>query len=156
MTCPPSNVSPFCRSAFAGSAFGSNRRSNVILVYSCLSEECSEAEVIAAAPVSATSQSCGASGLRLDSYLHDCALPLPAIVTVTFSHQGWLAMSVSLGSLFAVAVAGARALGAVVFGVVTAATEAPAAEASMRAAITRNTIVLLRARRSDGIIAAAT
>jgi len=78
------------------------------------------------------------------------------MVTVTFSHQGWLATSVS--SLFDVSVAGLVAVGGVVvvFGVVTAATEAPAAEASIRAAITRNTIVLLRARRSDGIIAAAT
>jgi hypothetical protein len=40
--------------------------------------------------------------------------------------------------------------------VLAAAIEAPAAEASMRAVITRNTIVLLRARRSGGIIAAAT
>src|SRR5690349_6466517 len=157
ITCPPSKVSPFCRSALAGSAFGSNRRSKVIRVYSCFeSEECDEVEVIAAAPVSATSQLCCAFGLRLDSYLHDSALPLPAMVTVTFSHQGELATSVS--SLFAESVAGLVAVGVslvVVFGVVAAAIAPPAAEARMRAAITRNTFVLLRARRSGDLIAAA-
>src|SRR5690242_5896158 len=131
ITCPPSRVSPFCRSAFAGSAFGSNRRSNVIRVYSCFeSEECDEVELNDAAPVSATSQVCGALGLRLDSYLHDSGLPLPAMVTVTFSHQGELATSVSSGSPFAASAVGLVALGVVVvvFGVLTAAIAPPAAE----------------------------
>jgi hypothetical protein len=77
------------------------------------------------------------------------------MVTVTFSHHGELATSGS--SLFAVSVAGLVAVGAVVVvGVVAAAIAPPAAEARIRAAITRNTFVLLRARRSGDLIAAAT
>jgi hypothetical protein len=70
------------------------------------------------------------------------------MVTVTFSHQGELDTNVSLA---------APAVGEVVeLGVLTAATAPPAAEARIKAAMTRNTFVLLRARRSGDLIAAAT
>src|SRR5206468_9479822 len=76
-----------------------------------------------------------------DSYRHDCALPLPARVTVTFSHHGELESSAPADGVFT-----AEA-------VVAAAT--PPAEMSAKAAIARNTALLLRARHSGDLIAAA-
>jgi hypothetical protein len=67
--------------------------------------------------------------LRLDSKRHDCGLPSPEIVTVTFSHHGELGSNVTA--------------------------ELAVAEANVRAAIARNTSCLLRARRSGRLIAAA-
>src|SRR5215212_1090473 len=91
ITCRPSNVSPGSTSEPPDIGPGVNRRSNVIRVNSDLLPDC----LPIAAWLPTTSQSCAPAGRRLDSKWHDCGLPSPAMVTVTFSHHGAVELRVS-------------------------------------------------------------
>src|SRR5690349_18927573 len=133
MTCLPSNLSPTWMASSAGAVPGLNRRSKVIFVISPF-----VVDLALAASVSSTLHAFPPAAV-LASYLQDWVLPSPAMVTVTFSHQG----AVDSASL-------------PVGGGTEAAATGIADDMSSRGTIKRSTFKLLRHRRSGDPSAAAT